>query len=70
MHVIQQRDKTMNKDQAKGSVKEAAGSVQKTAGRLTGSKEQELKGHARETSGKVQQKVGNLKEVLRESGKH
>ena len=60
----------MNKQQVKGNVKKAAGAVQEQAGKLVGSKEQELKGHAREQAGKAQKKAGDLKEVLRNSGKH
>lgn len=60
----------MNKQQVKGAVKEAAGEVQEQAGKLTGSKKQELKGHAREQAGKAQKTAGDLKEALRDSGKH
>ncbi len=60
----------MNKQQVKGSIKEAAGEVQEQAGKLIGSKEQQAKGHAREQAGKAEQRTGDLKEVLRESGKH
>jgi uncharacterized protein YjbJ (UPF0337 family) len=60
----------MNKQQVKGSIKEAAGEVQEQAGKLIGSKRHELKGHAREQAGKAEQRIGDLKEVLRESGKH
>lgn len=64
----------MNKHQIEGRIKEAAGEIQQQAGKLSGSKEQELKGEAREQAGKVQKTAGdlkeNLKDVLRESGKH
>lgn len=60
----------MNKQQVKGSIKQAAGEVQEQAGKLIGSKQQEIKGHAREQAGKAEKKGGDLKEVLRESGKH
>lgn len=60
----------MNKHQIKGRLNEAAGEVQEQAGKLIGSKDQELKGHAREHSGKAQKTAGDLKEVLKESGKH
>ena len=60
----------MNKQQVKGRVKEAVGTVQQQAGKLVGSKEQQLKGVAREQAGKAQKLAGDLKEVLRESGKH
>lgn len=60
----------MNKQQVKGSIKEAAGEVQEQAGKLIGSKQQELKGHAREQAGKAQKTAADLKEILRASGKH
>ena len=60
----------MNKHQLKGRIKEAAGEVQEHTGKLIGSKEQEMKGHAREQAGKAEKKSGDLKDVLRESGKH
>jgi uncharacterized protein YjbJ (UPF0337 family) len=65
-----EQEAAMNKDQVKGSVKEATGEAQEQAGKLVGDKHQELKGHAREKAGQVQRKVGDLKDVLRESGKH
>ena len=34
----------MNKDQAKGTVKDIAGKVQQEAGKLTGNREQQAKG--------------------------
>ena len=60
----------MNKDQVKGKIKEAAGELQEQTGKLIGSKKQEARGHAREQQGKLQEKAGDLKEVLKESGKH
>ena len=64
----------MNKHQVEGRIKEAAGEVQQQAGKLVGSKKQEVKGIAREQAGKAQKNAGdlkeNLKDVLRESGKH
>ena len=64
----------MNKHQIKGRLKEAAGEVQEQTGKLIGSKEQQAKGQAREQAGKAQKNAGDLKEdlkdVLRESGKH
>jgi uncharacterized protein YjbJ (UPF0337 family) len=51
----------MNKDQVKGSVKEAAGKLQRKAGKATGSTSQQIKGGARELSGKAQKAYGNAK---------
>ncbi|MDB5775824.1 MAG: ral stress protein CsbD [Herbaspirillum sp.] len=55
----------MNKDQVKGAVKEAAGTVQRKAGEITGSKEQQLKGSAREIEGTLQKGYGDVKEAVK-----
>jgi uncharacterized protein YjbJ (UPF0337 family) len=57
----------MNKDQVKGTVKEAAGKVQEKTGEVTGSATQQAKGLAKEVEGKTQKKVGDAKEVLRDN---
>ena len=56
----------MNKDQLKGTAKDAAGKVQEKFGEATGSKEQEAKGEARQVEGKVQKGVGNVKEGVKD----
>jgi uncharacterized protein YjbJ (UPF0337 family) len=53
---------TMNKDQVKGAVKDAAGKVQTKAGEAMGSNKQQAKGMAKQAEGKVQKTVGNVKE--------
>lgn len=55
----------MNKDQAKGSVKNMAGKVQQQAGKLTGSKEQQAKGIGKQAAGKVQQTAGDAKDAIK-----
>ena len=57
----------MNKDQVKGSIKEAAGKVQEKTGEVIGSPEQQIKGIHKQAEGKTEQAVGDLKEVLKES---
>jgi len=52
----------MNKDQVKGSVKQAAGKVQQKTGELVGSEKQQGKGIAKQAEGKIQKGVGDLKE--------
>lgn len=64
------RNHIVNEHQVKGSIKEVAGEVQRQAGKLTGSKKQEIRGVAREQAGKLEKTAGDLKEILRESGKH
>lgn len=60
----------MNKQQLTGRLNEAAGKVQELTGRLMGSKDQEIKGDARSRAGKAESSVGDLKQMLRESGRH
>lgn len=52
----------MNKDQVKGSVKQAAGKVQQKTGEVIGSEKQQGKGIAKQVEGKIQKSVGDLKE--------
>ena len=56
----------MNKDQVKGAVKDIGGKIQKEAGKLVGSEEQEAKGMANQAEGKVQKKAGDLKEAVKD----
>jgi uncharacterized protein YjbJ (UPF0337 family) len=59
----------MNKDQVKGAVKEAAGTVQRKTGEMTGSTEQQLKGSIREVEGSVQKNYGDVKEAVKDANK-
>ncbi len=52
----------MNKDQAKGAVKDVVGKAQEQVGKVTGSKEQQVKGVVKQGEGKVQKAYGDLKE--------
>jgi uncharacterized protein YjbJ (UPF0337 family) len=56
----------MNKDQIKGSAKEAAGKVQQKVGEVTGSTGQQIKGAAREIAGKAQKAYGDIKQEDRD----
>jgi uncharacterized protein YjbJ (UPF0337 family) len=55
----------MNKDQLKGTIKEAAGETQEQLGKAVNSPEQQAKGHAREMEGKAQKKVGDVKDAVK-----
>lgn len=57
----------MNKDQAKGAIKEAAGKVQTKVGQAIGSDSQQVKGVARQAEGHLQKKVGDTKQAVKES---
>ncbi len=54
----------MNKDQVKGSVKDAVGKVQQKVGAAVGSEKQQIKGLAKQMEGKVQKAVGDVKENI------
>ena len=56
----------MNKETAKGKMKEMQGQVQRKAGEWTGSKEDQLKGMGKEAEGKMQEGVGKMKDAGRE----
>lgn len=60
----------MNKDQVKGSVKDAAGKVQQKVGEAVGSEKQQIKGLEKQMEGKVQKAVGDVKESIKDSTKH
>lgn len=54
----------MNKDQVKGTVKDAAGKLQQKTGEAIGSTDQQAKGLVRQVEGKVQKAFGDVKEAL------
>jgi uncharacterized protein YjbJ (UPF0337 family) len=56
----------MNKDQVKGAVKDAAGTVQRKTGKLVGSADMQRMGLEKEIEGKVQKSVGGAKEVAKD----
>lgn len=56
----------MNKDQVMGSIKNAAGKVQKKVGAVTGSTAQQVKGIAKQVEGKTQKTVGDAEEVFKD----
>jgi len=55
----------MNKDQVKGSVKDAAGKVQEKVGGATGDRETESKGLGNQAEGKTQKTVGDVKDAVK-----
>jgi len=55
----------MNKDQAKGAVKNILGQAQEQAGAMVGNHEQQAKGLARQVSGRAQEALGDAKEVVK-----
>lgn len=57
----------MNKDQAKGRVKEVKGKAKEIAGKVSGNKTLELKGKAENIKGQVQAGYGDLKDDLKKA---
>lgn len=60
----------MNKDQIKGSVKDAAGKVQQKVGEAVGSEKQQVKGLEKQMEGKGQKALGDVKENIKDMRKH
>ena len=54
----------MNKDQVKGVAKDVVGKIQEEAGKLTGSKEQQIQGLSKQISGKAQKGLGDVKQSI------
>ena len=57
----------MNKDQVNGSIKDAAGKVQRKTGEIIGSTSQQAKGIAKEVEGKAQKHVGDVKQANKDA---
>jgi len=57
----------MNKDQAKGAVKNIVGQVQEKAGAMIGSKEQQAKGLHKQAAGLAQEALGDAKEIVKDA---
>jgi len=55
----------VNKDQAKGHLKDMAGKVRAKVGKMTGNRSEQAKGMANRAEGKVQKGVGDLKNAGR-----
>jgi uncharacterized protein YjbJ (UPF0337 family) len=55
----------MNKDQVKGSLEKAKGSVKQTVGKATGNERLQSEGAADKTAGAVQKKVGDVKDAAK-----
>ena len=57
----------MNKDQIKGAGKDALGAVQRKAGEVLNSPQQEAEGAAKQIEGKTQKAYGNVKEAAKDA---
>jgi uncharacterized protein YjbJ (UPF0337 family) len=56
----------MNKDQAKGHLKDMAGKVRQKVGKVTGNRSEQAKGLANQAEGKLQKGVGDVKNATRD----
>lgn len=55
----------MNKDQVKGNLKQAEGTVKEVTGKIIGSKKLEEKGKLEKHAGKVQESYGDMKDNIK-----
>jgi uncharacterized protein YjbJ (UPF0337 family) len=55
----------MNRDQAKGHMKDMAGKARQKVGAMTGNRKQQAKGIAQRAAGKAQKGVGDIKNMSR-----
>jgi uncharacterized protein YjbJ (UPF0337 family) len=62
-----QEHMNMNKDQLKGRVEEAKGTIKEATGKLVGDETLEAKGNIQKNLGKVQEKVGDVKQDVKDS---
>ena len=62
---LNRRDIVMNKDQVKGRVEEAKGSVKQTTGKVVGNPNLESEGAAQKVTGKTQATYGDAKEKVK-----
>jgi len=60
---------SINKDQLKGRVEEAKGTINEATGKLAGDKTLEAKGNIQKNLGKAQEKLGDIKHDVKESSK-
>ena len=54
----------MNRDQAKGHIKDIAGKMREKLGSLTGNRKEQAKGLGNQAEGKVQKGIGDLKNIV------
>ena len=60
----------MNRDQAKGHMKDIAGKARAKVGAMTGNRKQQAKGIAQRAGGKAQKAVGDAKNIARKNRQH
>ena len=60
----------MNRDQAKGHLKDMAGKARAKIGSMTGNRKQQAKGMAQQAAGKAQKGIGDAKSIARKNREH
>ncbi len=60
----------MNRDQAKGHMKDIAGKARQKVGAMSGDRKQQAKGMAQRAAGKAQKAVGDAKNIARRDRDH
>ncbi len=60
----------MDKDRVEGSANQAKGSIKEAAGKVTGDTKLQAEGKADKAAGKVQNAVGGMKDAIRDVSKH
>lgn len=58
---------SVNKDQVKGHIEEAKGTIKEVTGKLVGDKTLEAEGNIQKNLGKVQAKVGDIKQDVKDT---
>ncbi|MGE0800595.1 MAG: CsbD family protein [Lautropia sp.] len=56
----------MNKDQAKGAIKETAGKAQQKVGQAVGSEQMQAEGTQKQMEGDAQKQMGNVRDAAEE----
>jgi uncharacterized protein YjbJ (UPF0337 family) len=64
------REKIMDKDRIEGSANQAKGSIKEAAGKVTGDTKLQAEGAADKAAGKVQNAVGGAKDAIRDATKN
>ena len=57
----------INKNQVQGTLKDAAGKIQKETGKLMGNPKQEAQGMQKQSEGKAQKAAGDVKEMVQDA---
>jgi len=60
----------MNRDQAKGHMKDIAGKARQKVGAMSGDRKQQAKGMGQRAAGKAQKAVGDAKNIARRDRDH